>query len=200
MQPTNLTDPTYFHKVVDCQYACPAHTPVPEYIRLIGQGRYTDAYMGETLDAFKSGQAAMAMKETPSTQRITSGPTVVMTQAPTAPARAWLSSVATRMPQMMGQGLRNRAASTSDSSWVLSPISARATMPVERRKASKTVLQGPEKTRRPHSSPGPSGGCAVKGLARLEAVGAMAMGAKCVDADLCVVQSGYSPMTGEARV
>ena len=45
MQPTNLTDPTYFHKVVDCQYACPAHTPVPEYIRLIGQGRYTDAYM-----------------------------------------------------------------------------------------------------------------------------------------------------------
>ena len=45
LQPTNLTDPTYFHKVVDCQYACPAHTPVPEYIRLIGQGRYTDAYM-----------------------------------------------------------------------------------------------------------------------------------------------------------
>ena len=45
MQPTNLTDPTYFHKVVDCQYACPAHTPVPEYIRLIGEGRYTDAYM-----------------------------------------------------------------------------------------------------------------------------------------------------------
>jgi len=36
---------SYFHKVVDCQWACPAHTPVPEYIRLIGQGRYTDAYM-----------------------------------------------------------------------------------------------------------------------------------------------------------
>ncbi|EWS59935.1 hypothetical protein Y695_04600 [Hydrogenophaga sp. T4] len=90
-------------------------------------------------------QPAMAMNETPSTQRITSGPTVAMTQAPTAPARAWLSSVATRMPQMMGQGLRNRAASTSESNWVLSPISARATMPVERRKASKTVLQGPEK-------------------------------------------------------
>jgi len=35
----------YFHKVVDCQYACPAHTPVPEYIRLIADGRYSDAYM-----------------------------------------------------------------------------------------------------------------------------------------------------------
>ena len=45
MQPTNVADPAYFHKVVDCQYACPAHTPVPEYIRLIAQGRYDDAYM-----------------------------------------------------------------------------------------------------------------------------------------------------------
>ena len=45
MQPTNVADPAYFHKVVDCQWACPAHTAVPEYIRLIGQGRYTDAYM-----------------------------------------------------------------------------------------------------------------------------------------------------------
>ena len=45
MQPTNIKDPEYFHKVVDCQYACPAHTPVPEYIRLIVAGRYTDAYM-----------------------------------------------------------------------------------------------------------------------------------------------------------
>ena len=45
MQPTNVTDPAYFHKVVDCQWACPAHTPVPEYIRLIAQGRYSDAYM-----------------------------------------------------------------------------------------------------------------------------------------------------------
>ncbi|MFZ5684522.1 MAG: FAD-dependent oxidoreductase [Pseudomonadota bacterium] len=35
----------YFHKVVDCQWACPAHTPVPEYIRLIAEGRYADAYM-----------------------------------------------------------------------------------------------------------------------------------------------------------
>ena len=43
--PTNITDPQYFHKVVDCQWACPAHTPVPEYIWLIAQGKYADAYM-----------------------------------------------------------------------------------------------------------------------------------------------------------
>ncbi len=45
MAPTDTTDPNYFHKVVDCQWACPAHTPVPEYIRLIAAGRYSDAYM-----------------------------------------------------------------------------------------------------------------------------------------------------------
>ena len=45
MEPTNIAAPDYFHKVVDCQWACPAHTPVPEYIRLIADGRYTDAYM-----------------------------------------------------------------------------------------------------------------------------------------------------------
>ncbi len=45
MEPTNIADPNYFHKVVDCQWACPSHTPVPEYIRLIAAGRYTDAYM-----------------------------------------------------------------------------------------------------------------------------------------------------------
>src|SRR6201996_1914159 len=45
LQPTNIKNPDYFHKVVDCQYACPAHTPVPEYIRLIAAGRYNDAYM-----------------------------------------------------------------------------------------------------------------------------------------------------------
>ena len=45
MQPTDIAHPDYFHKVVDCQWACPAHTPVPEYIRLIAQGRYGDAYM-----------------------------------------------------------------------------------------------------------------------------------------------------------
>ena len=45
MQPTDITHPDYFHKVVDCQWACPAHTPVPEYIRLIADRRYTDAFM-----------------------------------------------------------------------------------------------------------------------------------------------------------
>jgi formate dehydrogenase beta subunit len=45
LRPTDIKDPEYFHKVVDCQYACPAHTPVPEYIRLIAEGRYTEAYM-----------------------------------------------------------------------------------------------------------------------------------------------------------
>ena len=45
MKPTNIEDPEYFHKVIDCQYACPAHTPVPEYIRLIAEQKYTEAYM-----------------------------------------------------------------------------------------------------------------------------------------------------------
>jgi NADPH-dependent glutamate synthase beta subunit-like oxidoreductase len=45
MTPTDIANPDYFHKVVDCQWACPAHTPVPEYIRLIAQQRYSDAYM-----------------------------------------------------------------------------------------------------------------------------------------------------------
>jgi formate dehydrogenase beta subunit len=42
---SDVRDPAYFHKVVDCQWACPAHTNVPEYIRLIAQGKYTEAYM-----------------------------------------------------------------------------------------------------------------------------------------------------------
>jgi NADPH-dependent glutamate synthase beta subunit-like oxidoreductase len=45
LKPTDIGAPEYFHKVVDCQWACPAHTPVPEYIRLIAAGRYDDAYM-----------------------------------------------------------------------------------------------------------------------------------------------------------
>jgi len=45
MNPTDTADPDYYHRVVDCQWACPAHTDVPEYIRLIAQQRYTDAYM-----------------------------------------------------------------------------------------------------------------------------------------------------------
>ena len=45
MKPTDVKNPSYFHKVVDCQWACPAHTNVPEYIRLIAQGKYTEAYL-----------------------------------------------------------------------------------------------------------------------------------------------------------
>jgi NADPH-dependent glutamate synthase beta subunit-like oxidoreductase len=45
LHPTDIKHPDYFHKVVDCQWACPAHTPVPEYIRMIAAGRYSDAYM-----------------------------------------------------------------------------------------------------------------------------------------------------------
>ena len=45
MEPTDTGNPDYFHKVVDCQWACPAHTDVPEYIRLIAQARFTDAYL-----------------------------------------------------------------------------------------------------------------------------------------------------------
>jgi len=45
VRPTDTTDPAYYHKVVDCQWACPAHTDVPQYIRLIAQGRFADAYM-----------------------------------------------------------------------------------------------------------------------------------------------------------
>jgi NADPH-dependent glutamate synthase beta subunit-like oxidoreductase len=45
MKPTDVTSPAYYHRVVDCQWACPAHTNVPEYIRLIAQGRFSDAYL-----------------------------------------------------------------------------------------------------------------------------------------------------------
>jgi formate dehydrogenase beta subunit len=45
MEPTNTQDPQYYHRVVDCQWACPAHTNVPEYIRLIADGKYTESYM-----------------------------------------------------------------------------------------------------------------------------------------------------------
>jgi formate dehydrogenase beta subunit len=44
LKPTNIENPEYFHKVIDCQYACPSHTPVPEYLRLISQGKYDEAF------------------------------------------------------------------------------------------------------------------------------------------------------------
>jgi len=45
MKPTDTSNPDFYHRVVDCQWACPAHTDVPEYIRLIAQGHFSDAYM-----------------------------------------------------------------------------------------------------------------------------------------------------------
>ena len=45
MQPTDVSNPRHYHKVVDCQWGCPAHTNVPEYIRLIAQGRFTESYL-----------------------------------------------------------------------------------------------------------------------------------------------------------
>src|SRR3954447_3318405 len=45
MRPTDVGNPEYYHRVVDCQWACPAHTNVPEYIRLIAQNRFTEAYL-----------------------------------------------------------------------------------------------------------------------------------------------------------
>ena len=45
MEPTDTRNPDYYHRVVDCQWACPAHTDVPEYIRLIAQGQFTEAYL-----------------------------------------------------------------------------------------------------------------------------------------------------------
>ena len=47
MKPTDISAPDYFHKVVDCQWACPAHTPVPHYIRLIAEGCWDEAYMAD---------------------------------------------------------------------------------------------------------------------------------------------------------
>ena len=79
----------------------------------------------------------MAKKEDAKIQRNTPALTWVVTQAPTAPAKAWLATVATRMPNTMGHGFLKRAASNSANNWVLSPISAKATMPVETRNASK---------------------------------------------------------------
>lgn len=45
VKPTNINDPNFFHKVIDCQWACPAHTNVPKYLRLISQGKYDEAYL-----------------------------------------------------------------------------------------------------------------------------------------------------------
>ena len=76
-------------------------------------------------------QAAIAMNDRPRIQRSHRGSTAVVIQAPSAPAMPWLMTVAHRMPAMMGSGFLNRAARMKASNWVLSPISASATTPVE---------------------------------------------------------------------
>ncbi|MFM8890218.1 MAG: hypothetical protein ACKOTB_01115 [Planctomycetia bacterium] len=56
MEPTDVSNPRYYHKVVDCQWACPAHTNVPAYIRLIAQGRYTESYLLNREQARRRGE------------------------------------------------------------------------------------------------------------------------------------------------
>jgi hypothetical protein len=74
---------------------------------------------------------AMPKNETPKIQRMVWGPRVVVIQAPNAPAKPWLTMVAKKMPAMMGKGRLKRAANKKASNWVLSPISASATTPVD---------------------------------------------------------------------
>ena len=73
----------------------------------------------------------MAIKEMPNIQRIVLGPTQVVTHAPSKPAKAWLSTVATKIPATIGQVWRYLAARTKANNWVLSPISASATTKVD---------------------------------------------------------------------
>ena len=63
---TDTSKPDYYHRIVDCQWACPAHTDVPEYIRLIAQGEFTDAYMvNRESNVFHAGRAALALRAWP---------------------------------------------------------------------------------------------------------------------------------------
>lgn len=111
---------------------------------------------------------------------------------PTAPAKPWFASVATRMPTTIGTGRRNLAASRNARSWVLSPISAIATMLVDTRKASKTVLGASSRITNDATPELTQWGRRVKGLAKL--MSRMRHGkAKCVDA--FPGAGGYSPMT-----
>ena len=81
------------------------------------------------------------MNDAPNTQRKISGLKLAVIHAPSAPANPWLTTVAHKMPAMMGSGFLNRAASKKASNWVLSPISAKATMPVEINKASTRAFE-----------------------------------------------------------
>jgi len=83
-----------------------------------------------------SVQIAIPMNEPPNTQRMISGLMTDVIHAPKAPANPWLTNVATKMPAMIGKGRLKRAARINARSCVLSPISARATTPVEMSNAS----------------------------------------------------------------
>ncbi|MNQ60121.1 hypothetical protein D3C85_743900 [compost metagenome] len=87
-------------------------------------------------------QTAMAMKAPATSQVITLGSIQLLMNSPIQAAPAWLSRVATSMPAMMGQGLRKRQMSSNARSWVLSPISAMATLRVEVNKASIKMTGG----------------------------------------------------------
>ena len=86
--------------------------------------------------------SAMPMKLMATIQRSVSGVNQCATSAPIQPARAWLSKVAARMPATIGQGRRKRAASSRASNWVLSPISATATVPAETSRGSNMESSG----------------------------------------------------------
>ena len=98
---------------------------------------------------------------------------------------------------MMGMGFLNLAARTKARSWVLSPISARATTPIEVSRASIFKFPGRAKRRLTKSLPGRTGGCMVNGLAKSETACAMIVLIKYVDASAFDdPKAGYSPVTG----
>ena len=111
-------------------------------------------------------QTAMPRKPRPKPQRKTCGLSRPVIHEPKAPAKAWLARVAIKMPRQMGKGLRKRAASKKASSWVLSPISASATRPVETRKASISVFRGRLENPMTTHTPAAKQEWVVKGLAR----------------------------------
>src|SRR5258708_40294273 len=94
--PTDVSNPRYYHKVVDCQFACPAHTNIPEYIRLIAQGRFTESYLlnlasnvfpgilGRTCDRPCEPASAAAAS--------------MASQSPSAASSAWPPTIATTPP------------------------------------------------------------------------------------------------------
>ncbi len=109
----------------------------------------------------------MPRNDRPKAQRIISALTTAVIHAPRAPARPWLTTVAAKMPRMIGTGFLKRAAKMKARSCVLSPISAKATTPVETKRDSIQDVQAGLQTIDHHASPAKIGGVVVKGLAKL---------------------------------